>query len=358
MCKQLWPPDGFLAAGRMQGVPDTMAAFDPTPACAEAKTDTEEDRRRPAEPLAQTFEEQDLTRATRVRSSVRVCRRHIFRLLLLFLLLSGAQFPARLLFSALTVRCQNVRSVRNKLHTLRAAAPDLAAKTCSAWRRRGCRPTSPALSCSWGGTSTPGSDGTGLQTAGASRVRSGLSCSRLGDRIWSPTPPRCWWYRLAPPVPPFWQSVTDPRTMTDFTSIYECLAKLRATGRPVFVCGDFNLPELHWPAGEDPVIRVRSARAVQFVENLHIHGLIQSVHAPTRSDAVFDLVLSCGGDIDSDTTVSEGMFDSDHLETCYRFYDWQLYLGLPELLDSTTVLQILTSFVRLLVIYLDAYLIT
>ena len=54
------------------------------------------------------------------------------------------------------------------------------------------------------------------------------------------------------------------------------------------------------------------------MENLHIHGLIQSVHAPTRGDAVLDLVLSCAGDID--TTVSEGMFDSDHLETCSRFY--------------------------------------
>ena len=33
---------------------------------------------------------------------------------------------------------------------------------------------------------------------------------------------------------------------------------------------------------------------------------------------MLDLVLSCGGD--NDTTVSEGMFDSDHLETCSRFY--------------------------------------
>ena len=91
-----------------------------------------------------------------------------------------------------------------------------------------------------------------------------------------------------------------PDADRDLASITECFAKMRATGRPFIVCGDFNLPELHWPAYEDPVVMVRSARALQFVESIHVHALTQSVHVPTRGDAVLDLVLSCGGDVDTE----------------------------------------------------------
>ena len=57
---------------------------------------------------------------------------------------------------------------------------------------------------------------------------------------------------------------------------------------------------------------------MEFLDGLNVHGLTQSVNAPTRGDAILDLVLSCGGDIE--TCVSEGMFKSDHRETCSRFY--------------------------------------
>ena len=51
---------------------------------------------------------------------------------------------------------------------------------------------------------------------------------------------------------------------------------------------------------------------------MYVHAFTQSVHAPMRGEAALDLVLSYGGDIDTD--VAEGMFASDHLETCSRFH--------------------------------------
>ena len=51
----------------------------------------------------------------------------------------------------------------------------------------------------------------------------------------------------------------------DFSPIFECLAKPCTTGRPVIACGDFNLPEIEWPSDDFPVTPRRSARAVEFL---------------------------------------------------------------------------------------------
>ena len=91
-----------------------------------------------------------------------------------------------------------------------------------------------------------------------------------------------------------------------------------ATGRPVIACGDFNLPELEWSEDGAPVLTTRSVRALEFMDGLHAQELIQTVRSPTRRDATLDLVLSCGGD--TETTVVEGAFESDHLATYSRFY--------------------------------------
>ena len=93
-----------------------------------------------------------------------------------------------------------------------------------------------------------------------------------------------------------------PDRHRDIAPFFECLATFCATGKPVIACGDFNLPEIDWCSNDDPILSVRSAHAVEFLDGLSVHGLTQSVHGPTRGDAILDLVLSCGGDIDTTVT--------------------------------------------------------
>ena len=91
---------------------------------------------------------------------------------------------------------------------------------------------------------------------------------------------RCgWMMRTAVPLRTRTAEDADADRDGDFNSIFECLAKLRTTGRPVIACGDFNLPEIEWPSDEFPVIQRRSARAVEFLDFVHVNGITQSVQA-------------------------------------------------------------------------------
>ena len=109
-----------------------------------------------------------------------------------------------------------------------------------------------------------------------------------------------------------------PDRDADIAILSDLLAKVRLTGRPLIVTGDFNIPEIAWQ-GDDPGLTKRSTRAVQFLDMVDACGLEQSdsVLTPTRGGATLDLVLSCGGDIETD--VRQGTFDSDHRETVSRF---------------------------------------
>ena len=76
-------------------------------------------------------------------------------------------------------------------------------------------------------------------------------------------------------------------------NIVSVMKAVCATEHPVFMVGNFNLPEIDWRRPcEHPVLLRRSARAVTLVDATAQCGLQQHVLQPTRGDNVLDLVLT------------------------------------------------------------------
>ena len=96
-------------------------------------------------------------------------------------------------------------------------------------------------------------------------------------------------------------------------NIVKLMNAVCATERLVLMVGDFNIPEIDWCSSDDPVLLRRSGRAVAFVDAVAQCGLAQHVRQPTRGDNILDLVLTnmpvtrCEAD--------EGVFESDHRHT-------------------------------------------
>ena len=216
-----------------------------------------------------------------------------------------------------TVLSQNVRSIRNKLHTLRAHAGELQSRDVFALTESWLTPDvrDSELQHGWSDHCWFRRDRDGHGGGVACAVRSSLCPTRRAD-----LEPDCELLAVQMGVrSPVIVAVCyrPPDADGDLAKIFEFVGIVRATGRPLILVGDFNLPEIRWPAKQDPVLLRRSARAVQFVDGVGELGLDQSVLGETRGDAVLDLVLSCGGDAVSD--VREGTFESDHREIVTSF---------------------------------------
>ena len=218
---------------------------------------------------------------------------------------------------SISVISQNVRSIRNKLHTLRTTAPDLS------------RHDVISLTVTW---LTPDLADSELQhgldhhtwfrrdrpTHGggvACAVRTHLCPTRRADLE---TDCEVLVVQLGTTLTSFVVvCYRPPDRDRDVALLLDAISKVRSTGRPLIVTGDWNLPEITWSRGRDPVLSRRTQRALQFLDGIDSHDSQQSVYSPTRGDVILDLVLSSGGDVV--TSVQTGTFESDHSETVSRF---------------------------------------
>ena len=85
--------------------------------------------------------------------------------------------------------------------------------------------------------------------------------------------------------------------------------------------GDFNLPNIRWTPSAQGTGWARATvtrpnqRSTGFLDSCMLAGLCQHVSQPTRGDNTLDLVLSSM--LHVETTVRQGVFESDHCEvTC------------------------------------------
>ena len=100
----------------------------------------------------------------------------------------------------------------------------------------------------------------------------------------------------------------DDKSLEKIVNVFNAVC---ATERPVLVVGDFNLPEIDWCRPYDyPLLLRTSSRAMTFVDHAAQCGLGQHVRRPTRGDNILDLALTNMSV--SQCEVDEGFFDSDH----------------------------------------------
>ncbi|XP_043217970.1 uncharacterized protein LOC122379656 [Amphibalanus amphitrite] len=102
------------------------------------------------------------------------------------------------------------------------------------------------------------------------------------------------------------------------TSIVNVLETVCSAGRSVIMLGDYNLPEIVWHGPDrPPQLLRRSARATTFLDAVDQHGLRQHVLQPTRENSTLDLVLTNISGVQCDSDV--GYFDSDHNQVTATF---------------------------------------
>ena len=221
---------------------------------------------------------------------------------------------------SLVISCvaQNVRSIRNKLHTLRSHAGELqtfdVVAISESWLTG--EVADAELQSGWPAHCWFRRDRVGHGGGVAAAVRSSLCPTRRTDL----EPPDCELLvvQLCGGSPVIVAVCYRPPTADDqVRSIIGFAARVRHLGHPLLLVGDLNLPEIHWPEHAPPVLSRHLLRAVTFVDGVNDLGLDQTVRAPTRDDAVLDLVLSCGGVARTD--VRPGTFESDHRETVTYF---------------------------------------
>lgn len=218
----------------------------------------------------------------------------------------------------ITILTQNVRSVRNKLHTLRAAAPDLCRYDCIALTETWLTPDVADSELqhgldqhTWFRRDRP-THGGGVACA----IKTSLYPSRREE---FETSCEVLVVQLGVALTSFIiVCYRPPDSDANIVPLLECFSRVSATGRPLLITGDFNLPELEWPRDGYPTFKKRSQRAISFLDGVNSCGLKQSVFYPTRGEVTLDLIFSRGGEADS--TAQPGTFESDHCEivSCFR----------------------------------------
>lgn len=101
------------------------------------------------------------------------------------------------------------------------------------------------------------------------------------------------------------------RTMTALQALVA-----RHPSRRIAAVGDFNIPDIKWSQSDHgwarPAVTRPSKRASDFLDHCALAGLTQHVCCPTRGDNTLDLVLS--NKLEMDVNVRDGVFESDHQE--------------------------------------------
>lgn len=87
-----------------------------------------------------------------------------------------------------------------------------------------------------------------------------------------------------------------------------CLQRLFSTHHPVFLLGDFNLPEVDWSLYHGPDNIVYNT----FLDFINSYGLSQLVLSPTRNENILDLILTNNSDIVTNLTTLPRIATSDH----------------------------------------------
>ena len=221
----------------------------------------------------------------------------------------------------ISVISQNVRSLRNKLHTLRSHSTELEAYDVIAmtetWLSSDVADSELQIALPghlWFRRDRP-TNGGGVACA----VRALLNPTRRSDLEQDDTETLIVELKTVPavlvavcyckPVPD--GGVLD-RTMTVLRT-----ATTRHPLHRIIAVGDFNLPDIEWsestaePGSARAAVTRTSQRAVSFLDSCMVAGFVQHVHQPTRGDNTLDLVLS---NTLVDAVVRPGVFESDHAE--------------------------------------------
>ena len=75
----------------------------------------------------------------------------------------------------------------------------------------------------------------------------------------------------------------------------------------VIIMGDFNYPEIDWSNGTAATVKGQT-----FINLLQDNFKVQFIEAPTRNDALFDLVISNHAELITDVHIKEHLDSSDH----------------------------------------------
>ena len=219
-----------------------------------------------------------------------------------------------------TVLSQNVRSLRNKLHTLRSHSTELEKYSVIAitesWLDE--RTTDSELQFGLENHTWFRRDRAGLGGGVACAVRSDLYPVRRSDLEAVNTEMLIVQLKTVPSLliavcycKPAPDDGTLERTMSALQS-----AIARNPARRLVAIGDFNVPEVTWEPTHSgragPRIERHSRRATEFLDACELCGLTQHVCQPTRGENTLDLVLTT--EMEVDVSVREGIFDSDHRE--------------------------------------------
>ena len=162
----------------------------------------------------------------------------------------------------ISVLSQNVRSVRNKLHTLRAHAGELQARDVLSLTETWLTPDvlDSELQHGWSGHVWFRRDRAGRGGGVACAVRSSLCPVRRAD-----LEPDC--ELLAVQIGDRKKLIVatcyrPPDADDDIGKILNFVTRVQAAGRPLILVDDFNIPEIQWLPRRDTVLLRRSARAI------------------------------------------------------------------------------------------------
>ena len=216
--------------------------------------------------------------------------------------------------------CQNARSIKGKLGSLRALAPTLSTRSILALTETWLDSTVASSELEYGLPShiwfrrdRPTREG-GVACA----VDSGLKPVRRMDLERIGTETLIIELRSKPSIllsvcycPPADASILN-ETMASLQDLV-----LQNPTKAVLVTGDFNIPNITWARAELgyalPVMNKTCRRASSFLDMCQLTGHRQHVHQPTRGNNVLDLALSTEG-IGVEACVQESMLASDHSE--------------------------------------------
>ena len=222
----------------------------------------------------------------------------------------------------ISVISQNVRSLRNKLNTLRSHSTELEAYDVIAltetWLNGDIADSELQVGLPrhvWFRRDRP-SHGGGVACA----VRAQLNRTRRPELEPDDTETLIIEVKTAPAVliaVCYCKPVPDggvlERTMTALQT-----AAARHPHHRIVAVGDFNLPDIEWsestglPGSARATVTWTSQRVTRFLDNCMVAGFVQHVWHPTRGEKTLDLVLSNALPVEA--TVRPGVFESDHSE--------------------------------------------
>ena len=245
--------------------------------------------------------------------------------------------------SPVTLLAQNVRSLRNKLHTLRSHSTELEKHSIIAitesWLDD--QTTDSELQLGFENHTWFRRDRAGLGGGVACAVRRDLHPVRRTDLEAVNTEML---FLELKTTPSLLVAVCYCKPAPNGGILENTMAALHAAiaqnpARRLVAVGDFNVPDVTWEplrsGSAEPRIVRGSRRTTEFIDACELCELTQHVCQPTREENFLDLVFTTG--IDVDLSLRDGIFEFDHQEVVCAILSVQK--ASVQLLTRTTALD-------------------